>query len=352
MLPANLLTAIKLAIEPKPQPPTAVADDSSSKSGQQFELNQKFQGVVQAQVAPGVFRVRVAEQLVQMQLPSTVRSGDTVAVQVVSVRPRLAFSLVSSTNPLSMPEEQLGSTAKLLSALSQQPPEKAFVRAAQNTPLWDKPQPPESGQLAGLLREALGNSGLFYESHQAQWMEGARSLAQLQVEPQNLPPDQARVVVANNAAGHEEASEQASDAPASLQSPARQPAANMSDIPDHLQPLVQQQLNALETREMVWQGYVWPEQTMQWEIRDEERASRQTPRPDGTQRQWVTELRLDLPRLGPVAATLRLGGAGVNLTLQAERTETRAEMDRASARLVSALQDAGIAVLGARIEAP
>ena len=149
-------------------PPAAA--DAIAKSGQQFELGQKLQGIVQAQVAPNLFKVSVSGQLVQVELPPSTRSGETVALQVTALQPRLVFSMANSANPLATPE-QLGATARMLSSLSQQTPEKAYVRAAQSAPLWETPQPPQSKQLAGLLQEALSNSGLFYESHQANGWE-------------------------------------------------------------------------------------------------------------------------------------------------------------------------------------
>lgn len=386
MLPPNLLNAIKAyAQSQKPLPSAAV--DAAPKTAQ-FESGQKLQASVQAEVAPGLFKVQVAGQLIQMQLPASIRSGDTVALQVISTQPRLTFSMVNSANPLSTPE-QLGSVARLLSSMSQQAPEKAYVRAAQNTPLWETPQPPASKELAGLLKEALSNSGLFYESHQVQWLEGSRSTAQLLHEPQNQPPGQpgqpgaatardnagkatiavpqepsqpamardnsSKAAIANNAAGNTVMATDNNASPAvttsgTVHAPDQPNATPLPEnkplsIPEHLQPLVQQQLNALETRQMLWQGNVWPGQDMRWEIHE------QPPQTSAMeeQRQWVTQLQLDLPNLGEVTATLRFNSAGLSLTLNAAAPETRAVLGSASTRLVAALSDAGIPVLGAQV---
>ena len=393
MLPVNLLNTLKaLALDPKPLIPASTEATAKTSS---FELGQKVQGNVQAQIAPNVFKVNVAGQLIQMQLPPSIRSGDTVALQVISIQPRLTFSMVNSANPLSTPE-QLGSMAKLLSSMSQQAPEKAYVRTAQSAPLWEKPQPPESRQLAGALRETLSNSGLFYESHQAQWLEGARSTAQLLHEPQNQTPTQVKAAmagdidnkatmtgdVANKAAMAGDIGNKATMAGDTVNKAAMtgdignkavvvdditSPAVTASNttnattsnqptttplpegktlgIPDHLQPLVQQQLNALETRQMLWQGNVWPDQPMQWEVHEQ---PPQTPSAQ-EQRQWVTQLRLDLPNLGEVAATLRFNSAGLSLTLNAATQETRAALGSASTRLVATLSDAGIPVLSTQV---
>jgi hypothetical protein len=423
MLPVNLLNALQqYSLAQKSLPLPTAAADAVAKTGQQFELGQKLQGIVQAQVAPNVFKVSVSGQLVQMELPSTISSGDTVPLQVIALQPRLAFSMVNSASPLSTPE-QLGATARMLSSMSQQSPEKAYVRSAQSAPIWGTPQPPQSKQLAGMLQEALSNSGLFYESHQAQWLGGSRSTAQLMIEPQNLTPEQARAVTADNPAskaammdvankaimgdntfgkaavvGTATKSEIAGDAAnkavmadnatgkaatgdtaskavpmesaasksvmanndanpavtirntADTNAPAQLNTSSLPEgkalgIPDHLQPLVQQQLNALETSQMMWQGNVWPGQDMQWEVHEQ---APQTPGQEG-QKQWVTHIQLDLPNLGVVAATLRFNSAGLGLTLNAGTPQTRALLGSASTRLVSALSDAGIPVLSTQI---
>jgi hypothetical protein len=397
MLPVNILNAIKdyaLAQTLTQKTLPVAAADAVAKTGQQFELGQKLQGTVQAQVAPNVFKVNISGQLVQMELPSTVSSGDTVALKVVSLQPRLTFSMVNSATPLSTPEE-LGATSRMLSSMSQQAPEKAYVRATQSAPLWEAPQPPESNQLAGKLQEALSNSGLFYESHQAQWLGGERTTAQLMHEPQNLTSEQAKAavgsppgkaavagemagkpvtpgdmadklvtandvaskpLVAADSAGKTEAAKDnsnsavitgnAADANTSKQLNTSAPQdGKLPGIPDHLQPLVQQQLNALETSQMIWQGNVWPGQDMQWEVHEQ---ATQNPTVEG-KRQWVTQIQLDLPNLGSVAATLRLNSAGLSLTLNADTPQTRTVLGSASTQLVSALSDAGIPVLSTQV---
>jgi flagellar hook-length control protein FliK len=418
MLPDNILSTLKALTLPQKPLPTTTAE--AAPKAVQFELGQKLQAIVQDQIAPNVFKVNVSGQLIQMQLPASIRSGDTVALQVIGIQPRLTFSMVNSANPLSTPE-QLGSTARLLSAMSRQPPEKAYVQATQTAPLWEASAPPESKQLAGLLHEALGNSGLFYESHQAQWVGGARSTAQLLQEPQNQAPDQVKAALAGGApskpaatgevasklaltvdlgskvvanansnkpvvtdtiagktvtagepannpavaadtasktavasynANAEVAASTTSNPSSTNAAPTQPNTAPLPDnkpqgIPDHLQPLVQQQLNALETRQVLWQGNVWPGQPMQWEIHE------QPPKTHGSaeerQRQWVTQLHLDLPNLGEVAATLRFNSAGLSLVLNAATQEARAALGGASSQLVSALTDAGIPVLNTQV---
>ncbi|HEU0186950.1 MAG TPA: flagellar hook-length control protein FliK [Gallionellaceae bacterium] len=360
MIPVDVLNTLK-ALTQNNKPLVTANAPVAAAAGTAFEPGQQHQAVVQAQISPGIFKVQVAEQVLQMQLPATVRSGDRITLQVVSLLPRLTFTLAAaaSSNPLSTPD-QLSSTARLLSSLSQQPVEKAFVRQTQSAPLWTGSSPlPDTVELAGKLHETLSQSGLFYESHQAKWLQGAHTTAQLLQEPQNkLSPLPART------AGERAAASAMNNPAATISerdmalSPRDQPAPNqpasvagsdsksaMTSIPEHLQPLVQQQLNALETRQVVWQGQVWPKQEMSWEVHEE---STRTPRGE-EERQWTTQIQLDLPRLGTVNAKLRFGSAGLSLVLEASDSDTRARLGNASSRLVAALKERGIVTTSALV---
>ena len=302
-----------------------------------FEPGQKFQATVQAQLAPGIFKVHVAEQTLQLQLPASIRSGDTITLQVVSLLPRLTFSMAASANPLST-SDQLSASARLLSSLTQQPLLKGDVRSTNTTPLWTgATQLPDTNELAGKLQSALSQSGLFYESHQAQWIAGSRNTAQLLQEPQNLPAEQVRAALGLAEGGNRTLAA----AVAGVQERSAIPG-----IPDHLLPLVQQQLHALENRQVQWQGQVWPDQQMDWKIHDEsQRAS------GGAEegRLWETQIHLHLPNLGEVSATLRFGDAGVSLTLDAAEDKTRTKLGSASSELVSTMSERGISIISARV---
>lgn len=317
MLPAALLNTLSQLL-PNSKAPAAPAADPASTPGK-FEPEQKVMGVIQSEVAPGVFKVRIADQSVQMRLPSTVQRGDNIELQVIAAHPRLVFGLAPSTSPLSS-ADQLSIAARLFSALSQRQPESAMLKAKQSAPLWAESSPPDTLQLAVRLKETLSQSGLFYESHQAQWIEGGRSTAKLLQEPQNLPPEQTRLLLDSKVLP------ELSHA--------------LPGVPEHLQALVQQQMNALDTRQILWQGPVWQEQEAQWSIREEEPPPGQEERA----RQWVTQIELDLPHLGEVQATLRFSSNGLSLSLDACDAATRELMGSASLRLNAALAERGIPI--------
>lgn len=328
MLPADLLasTLARIATTDKPLV-TATADKQAQQNTLKLEVGQHVQATVQAKVAADVFQVKVANQTIQMQLPAFVRSGDQITLQVVSLQPKLTFSFAASNNPLST-SEQLGSTARLLSSLSQQPVRQDYVPATRREPLWiGERSAPDTAQLAGRLHQSLSHSGLFYESHQAQWIAGTRTTPQLLQEPQNLLPPLG-TTPASGTQGTEAG-------------------ARMPTIPEHLQPLVQQQLQALENKQVVWTGQAWQGQDMRWEVR-EQNARSGNDREE--HKQWVTELHLDLPKLGGVTARLSMNGNAVSLKFEVADDQTARTLESASTQLLASLSAQGVAVQQTRIE--
>jgi flagellar hook-length control protein FliK len=353
MLPVNLITTLKaLSVTDKPLI-TATPDKGVADPGKQFEVGQKLQGTVQAQVAPNTFNVRVADQLLQMQLPAFIRSGDIITLQVASLQPRLSFTLAASSNPVSTPES-LSATSRLLSSLSQQPLERSYVRPIQSSPLWAGIQAqPDTSQLANNLHDALSHSGLFYESHQAQWIAGTRPTTQLLLEPQNQFPDKSQPQTPQNQLLQ---NSQLPDIhsrnidttgnPISPSLAGSEQRVAIPNIPQHLHTLVQQQLNALETHQVQWQGQVWQGQEMRWEVREESPHRTAQGTEEG---QWITQIHLDLPNLGGVSARLSFNGNALNLSLEVTDSETRNKLGNAASQLMTALSERGIPVVHSEI---
>ena len=345
-----------------------------------FEVGQQIQATIQEQVNPGVYKVQIAGQSMQMQLPGLIKIGSAITLQVVSTSPRLSFSVSSSSTPISTAEE-ISSTSKLLSNLTQQPLTRTLVESASGRAVWPSEKTaPESGKLAAALKDALANSGLFYESHQAQWVAGARSTAQLLVEPQNLltpmtksaPAPASVTTPAQPGRGSQSAgtghapvqAESGNTATIKLDAHAVTLAQSASGIADtqirgvtadatapfpiakELIPLVQQQLHTLETHQLAWSGQVWPNQQMQWEIQGE--PEHRSSRPD--ERQWKTEMQLALPRLGDVHASLAFNQGAVRLTLHATDASVAALFNRRLPELATAMENSGIPLSSAAVE--
>jgi hypothetical protein len=332
MLPANLISALQ-ALSNSGKPLIAAAPDSP-KTPINLEPGQQVQAAVQAKVSEGVYKVQVAGQTMQMRLPGNIQSGDVIRLQVITLRPRITFSMVASANPLSTPE-QIGSTARLLANLAEQPLERQTVQQVGNKAVWQADEvAPEPRQLAVALKDTLAKSGLFYESHQAQWVRGERNINQLLQEPQNLLtgrhltaadgksppatnayPGEAKAAADIDAQQLATALNRGSGQEEQVNRPARE---LTQPVARELLQLVQQQLHTLEHHHLVWLGQIWPGQQMQWEIQGQ--PEHQVPL--DKQRQWSTEIELTLPRLGKVHARLQFADQGLQLTLRAAEPAT------------------------------
>lgn len=113
-------------------------------------------------------------------------------------------------------------------------------------------------------------------------------------------------------------------------------------IPDELRPLVQQQLDAAGTQCLLWHGEVWPGQTMQWEV-EWEGTGNNSPE---AEEPWLTTLRLTMPRLGEVAASLKIGVGGVRISLTTPEAKSATDLRAGAAELEQLLAAAGIPLRG------
>ena len=361
MLPAHLVSALQ-ALSSSGKPLIASSADAPNTIAK-LEVGQQFQASVQSKISEGLFKVQVAGQTLQMRLPGNIQSGDTIKLEVIATQPRITFSMVASTNPLSTPE-QIGAAARMLSNLAELPLERPIVQQLGNKSVWQAEQSvPDTQLLAGALRDTLGKSGLFYESHQAQWIRGERSTNQLLEEPQNvltgknLPSSTANQQAASNTGstpGFQDTQKTREPLKgtglSALDSGSGQAATTGSDVPlpvaKELLHLVQQQLHTLEYHHLVWMGQIWPGQQMQWEIQGEpEHQARQQD-----ERQWSTEMELALPKLGDVHARLSFAESGLRLTLHAADSRTVDLFNRALPQLKNSLADADIALIAAVVE--
>lgn len=343
MLPANVISALQVLSNSGK--PLTTATPNAPKPIPNLELGQQFQGIVQDKISEGLFKVQVAGQTLQMRLPGNIQSGDTIRLQVISLQPKITFGMVASTNPLSTPE-QIGTAARLLSNLAERPIERPVVQQLGNKAVWPaEQQAPDTKLLAAGLRETLGKSGLFYESHQAQWVRGERSINQLLDEPQNRLTGKALPLSAGDLRA---ATDNVAVARGQADLPVQTKVAGdtAQPIAKELVNLVQQQLHTLEQHHLVWMGQVWPGQQMQWEIQGQpERQSRQQD-----ERQWSTEVELSLPGLGDVHARLVFAESGLRMTLRAADPGTVGVFNSALPKLKNSLADAGIQLTAAVVE--
>jgi hypothetical protein len=339
------------------------------------QLGQTMQAEVLRRLDDGSFVVRVNDLAARMPLPQGVQPGQQLPLTLVALTPRPTFQVETGKGPafaeaapapgegapaqpgpLAYLEGREASALTRSSALLAQTQALAqlaggdakgganasispagrllgeVIAAAQKaaaqdgtaavarTPLLNGPSG-DAGTIAGALRQGLEKSGLFYESHVAEWAQGRRTLGELALEPQ------------------------ARGMPAPLD-------------PNTAQ-LINQQLNAQEQGRVAWQGQLWPGQDLHWEVErkrdDEGKDGRQDG--DGARPHWQSRLRLRFAGLGEVEARVVLSGQQLHIRLDTLDPGAGARMEAQRARLAEALDAAGtplatLAIHGARAAKP
>lgn len=380
MIHNDVLSQLQLLI--KTSAPPLIEVSQQPLEFPQWTPGQKVQAHVVANLPNGRFQVLIADKTLDMNLPKNTQPGDSLELTFVTSQPRLTFVL-SRELAAAMPEKapvSLSETARFLGALlqkaSQSQPEAKAASLTRAMPLLSGP-PGSTLDFAQALRNAVSQSGLFYESHQAQWVNGQRPLLDLLLEPQgrlsplaaaplprgegnaagssvSQPAGTVETVQAEKAAGSSvpqlpgtadaaQAGKVADFAAPQLTGTADAAQAAKAATPEQpahpdTLPLVRQQLDVLDAHQLVWQGQVWPGQVMEWQI--EEREGREHD-PDAPP-EWQTRLRLDLPRLGEVGATLAFGPEGLRIHLDANDSATAGLMRQNQPDLQSALEVAGL----------
>lgn len=422
MIPSDLAARLRFLHEAsvfETSPPVAGLNRAREIQAQLQELvpGQRFFATLQRTLPDGTFRALVAGQQVTLALNASAKPGDTLELVATNVSPKVVLSrLATPADVTSSARPSLSQTGQLISfLLTGQPAAKPAV-LSNGQPFFQSPPPapalpagnavstqqaaaasPQlivnaqvasstqlasvSAQLAPLLRQALSQSGLFYEAHQAQWLAGKTSLAALLREPQaqgaprtaGLPlpsgtaPSSSQPTgitgstvgtashVGNAAATPTNAVMQAlarNEAPISqireVTSQQAENAMRNSPIPERLLPIVHQQLESLASHQYVWHGMAWPGQMFEWVIED--------PRGEGhaegedADGQWDTTLRLTLPRLGGVEARVQLGAKGIALRLQVDDKPAATRLEAWRDELANALEAAGVPLTGMVVE--
>lgn len=196
---------------------------------------------------------------------------------------------------------QLSSSGRLINAALN--PDAAEETAAGTQALL-KEAPADIQKLSMAVREAVRDSGIFYESHLATWIDGKTTLDELRQEPKALLGRQLD---------------------------------NGETLSPQLAALMRRQLDALETRSVEWRGELWPGQSGELAIAEDGRGDS-----EAGDRPWSTRIRLVLPRLGEIEARISLRGNQVSLAMSAASPAVP-ELQSAGAGLREALALRGLA---------
>lgn len=333
----------------KTLPADAIGDarQQAFQRAMQTLLGKSVQGAVQSRLNDGSFLVKVAGTSARMMLPPGAQVGADVAMTLVALNPRPTFQISSGDKPPTLayaeagPEDGLAlrsngvaagllgkaAAATLLQPLAAGEPDPSISDAARaiNTLLaraHSRPNPPQAilgatplmvasasapAQLAQALQDAIKHSGLFYESHVAEWAEGKRSLADLQREPQM----QKQIAETDLEAAQ----------------------------------LINLQLRTHEQDKVRWQGELWPGQKMAWEIDkdapdgddgdDDDRANEPV---------WRSGVRFQFPTLGKVEASVMLVGSQLHIQIRADSVHSADALRTQAGTLQQSLEASGAAL--------
>lgn len=365
MLPRELVPVVGPAT---PARPVEHLNDPRQQAFQRAlapQLGKALHGEVLARLGDGSFVVKVANIPARMQLPAGSKVGADVPLTLVSVQPRPTFQVGSGANPvfseagpplpqgadpgkapLAMREgAAVGRAAALLQATAAGAASQSLGAEANTTTLSqagkaiggvlaaaqkaDTPMTAALGRtpvvaaagadassIAAGLQQAVGRSGLFYESHVAEWAQGARALAELNAEPQQQ-------------LAREGVRQQPLD-PATAQ-------------------FINLQLATQEQAQVAWQGNLWPGQPMRLEVQRDTSEGQDGAAEADTP--WHSRLRLRFPELGELDARLTLAGGRVQVQFAAGSEASAGLLRRHMGSLAEALEAAGTRLAGFEVRA-
>mgnify|MGYP001172827322 FL=1 len=385
MIPSDVASRLRLLTQDQPAPPQpAIPSKQLTDVLSNLVPGQRLLAEIKSLLPNGTYRAVISQREITLALPFSAQAGDSLELEVIDSDGRVSLAFVAKQTPAGEATKGDGAPTRLSSTgqmignlLGNIDAEGKRAKPAalnNNQPLFEK-MPTSAAALLPVLKEALGKSGMFFEAHQARWVQGKIDTASLLEQPQGklspgVPPapPQAppapspeaahkQLATANpgNPAPHTtptgspqaterqaaETREAAQPAPAAAEKiAASAPRAGPGNVPAELMPIVQQQLDALSTQSYLWQGQLLPGQPMEWEIIEEDKDGERSEDEEG--KRWTTRLQLTLPNLGGVTATLRLRSASdLEILINAD-SAAQATLRAGSDSLRSQLHAAGL----------
>lgn len=383
MIPANALVASLQNYVRTADIPLVQVVDALQEIQQLFTVGEQVRAQVTGMLPSGRYSVLVKDQLLDLNLPRNTEEGEQLDMRVLANSPRLTFLLERQPGnaPLPLPQPQqappdtsssvdLSETARFLGNLlaesaGEEVPTQTRAQVLTPPLMASLAAAPDTIKLAEALKQAVSESGLFYESHLAQWSNGERTLKQLLAEPQakafELLRQQLEQQCPATAADPGKNARQVLEARGPELMPQadkdRQQAERASQglgaglldgntqeldsMPATAKQLVQQQLQVLDQRQVVWQGQAWPGQPLRWEI-EEDGQGRGGEEADAP-KIWRTRLHLTLPHLGSVEALISLmEGSRLEVGFRVKQSDTATKIRDAQPRLQAQLEAAGL----------
>lgn len=381
--------------------PVSDARQESFERFAHIQLGKQTLAQIISRFDDGSFLVNVSNAAARMNLPEGAKVGDSLPLTLITRDPRPTFLLGPQSSGATA---TLSHAARLISNLLQTAQKEGGPTGlVGKTALLPSPANMQPAPLATTLQDTLEYSGLFYESHVVQWAQGGRSRAELMREPQArfsrefqpalpaallkgaaelIPAAMAREVAALTGkdisavlikdivalTGKDVSAITARDIAALVTKGLVAPTGHLGES-GHLQidpqtgvllkvvpsigqetaqkelpalsmeakHIITQQLNTLDNNRVFWQGELWPGQPFEWAVSDE------TPqgRTEDTEKVWRSTLRLSMPTMGEIHASVQLSGDKVQLSLRADSQEVASVLQSHGDELAAALLASG-----------
>ncbi len=317
---------------------------------------QQLRGEVLAVLGGGRFMVSVAGTSLEMSMPKGTQRGDLLNLFFITDEPGPTFLMARFGSP---GDSRVSDTGRWLSgflgATAEQAPAQATLGLMRT--LLAGP-PTDSTQVGRMLQQELRESGLFYESHLARWFGSEYPLEDILREPQGQLSQLRQPLAAPSSAAM--ASEELARATMKTGSAEVLEAvvksfgttsAHEGIADQRTLSMVREQLDMLQSGQIVFRGELFPGQQMEWQVSEREARRNSTGEQE---RAWDTELRLDLPKLGGISARLTVDGSRVSIDFRADTAASVALLDNGRPVLVEQLQAAGLnpTEIGIRHETP
>lgn len=338
----------------------ALSSPNTNTKLNQLVNGQKVQGQVLAKLIDQSFLVDVADTQVKITLPAETPIGAKLNLSFVSLFPRPTFLLEQTNAPPSavntspaasqlIQSKLLGSgsveenphfekgnlsnqetaasltvAAKLIAGyLQANIPAIDLSKLLQREPIAQTEEDfSDAPQIAKQLQSAIKSSGLFYESHVAQWANRQLDIDHLKNEPQALLNKQ-NLQYANDAASN----------------------------PTHaLDQLVQQQLNVLDQQTLHWHGELLPEVPLEWKISRQKEKNAKANESLPEKQTWQTTVKFSLPNLGQITATIYLVDDQLQFSVHGQSEEIVQLLRNNSATFNEALHSAGAQLSGFKVD--
>ena len=331
MFPNQALSKI-LAVQPVLD--STERDQTAPRAAfEHLKIGQTLTGLVKS-LTNGVSLVEVGGQNVAMRLPQQAAVGDSLRLRFAGHTPQPVF-LLETPETAASDAPQLSKMARMLSDIMQRVPERALPTLTPTVPLLSQPTAVPT-ELVFALRTALVRSGLFYESHLANWVAGQDSLDGLMQEPQNR-----------------QAAETARSAMALALTDAKGGAADPKLV-NPMHTLLTQQLQVLESPQLAWRGELWPGHSLEWQIRQGVEPQNDDPNTafaHGEKDGWESHLKLTLPNLGTLNVYIKLDAQqAFSIRMVPEQADTAPLLKQHQPQLAEQLAAAGCTLHSMKVE--